>query len=102
MSDIVEQLQATNGGWYDDLAAGAIMEITRLREQLDQYKWRRVEDELPEEGDIVLSKGSHIVTVRAMYEAGKWWCCEDDDLYWITGVTHWMPILPLPNRESEE
>lgn len=68
--------------------------VAGLEAQLDQYRWRRVEDELPERFLDVLvvdDDGWHFVA----YNASGRWCPNHPDM---STVTHWMPLPPAPEE----
>lgn len=71
--------------------------IAALEAQLAQYRWRRVEEEMPEDRGKVLvrfPRREEIWTRIAFYHG--------DGVWWSGGYTvkpiHWMPIPPAPEE----
>ncbi len=82
-------------------------EIGRLRTELAEYQWVSVEDRLPEEDGIYLTKYKgdgrqglrDEIWIRTYYFGGiysDFWNPKKPHKY---TVTHWMPIPPLPKKE---
>ena len=79
------------------------VDVAKLEDELDKHRWRKVEDELPEEQQTVIYyfettgvdigkywKGEHGMNCFGGNNRG--WLCED--------VTHWKPITP-PEQDSK-
>lgn len=66
--------------------------------QLDRYRWRRVEEEMPEERAIVLAQAFFFVeqveTIKAFQDEGEWFTVLGSRI----AVTHWMPLPPAPEE----
>lgn len=70
--------------------------IAALESQLAQYRWRRVEEEMPEAWASVLIPYA-LGTVEAFVDNnGLWWEARANDRVW--GVRHWMPLPPTPEE----
>ena len=78
-------------------------EFNALQKQSDG--WIRVEDGLPEEGQIVLgyvesenTKGSFFIEdiAYSFFDKGKWAKYDGED----KTVTHWQPLPPAPLNEK--
>lgn len=68
--------------------------IAALESQLAQYRWRRVDEELPERFVDVLvvdSDGWHFIA----HTDSRQWLPNHPDM---ESVTHWMPIPPAPGE----
>lgn len=64
---------------------------------LEQTRWIPVEDDLPEEDELVMvtmERDGHRTTTKAIYYSGS--------LFWNDYVTAWMPYIEPYNAESEE
>lgn len=90
---IVDELQ--------DVFQTAIDRIAALESQLAQYRWRRVEEEMPEE------RGQMLVRFLQRGRTEKWTRIafyHGDGVWWSGGYTvkptHWMPLPPAPNEEE--
>ena len=72
-----------------------------LRKDAERLKWISVNDCMPEKGITVLVCGSHDTPWPAYYATfprhGDQFADAADDS-WITGVTHWMPMLKEPDQ----
>lgn len=72
--------------------------IAALEAQLAQYRWRRVEDEMPRDRGKVLvrfPRREEIWTRIAFYHGdGVWWSGG-----YSVKPTHWMPMPPAPQEE---
>jgi hypothetical protein len=67
--------------------------IAALEAQLAQYRWRRVEDEVPPDHEWVFVRVGNR-TMRACSFDGEWFDANDS----LGGVTFWMPIPPAPEE----
>lgn len=72
--------------------------IADLEAQLAQYRWRRVEDEIPpdEVQVLVRVKWSADPTRTGFLDEGTWVVNGYGSGY---VVTHWMPLPPAPQEE---
>lgn len=101
------------GDWIDISEDGQsertyvyVDQLVAVRQQLDQYKWRSVEDGLPEEGVcVLLSAGPFADPITAVYSRRPdheayplWYSYEGEE--WIMGVSHWMPIPTLHTKRQ--
>ena len=71
--------------------------IAALESQLAQYRWRRVEEKMPE------NRGGMLI--RRTGEPGSWTRIAQyhgDGVWWSGGYpvmpTHWMPLPPAPGE----
>lgn len=72
--------------------------IAALEAQIAQYRWRRMEEELPEKGwSLTRTRGSRLPAVLFFDARKNEWV---DRLGFIRDVTHWMS-LPEPPKEGE-
>lgn len=61
------------------------------------FRWRKVEEEMPEVGEDVL-----IMDANDRIQTGRTYMVRKDEYRWITTsttfhkITHWMPIPPTP------
>lgn len=99
-TDVVRKNETAS--WLLDQVLHDIQAMPTL---IPQNEWIRVEDELPEDKQIVLFHQKNGFIYCAEYSAGSKllspaWFVEND--CWEAGeVTHWMP-LPEPPRKKEE
>jgi len=68
--------------------------MEELKELREAQRWRKIEDELPEEDTDVLTYPG---PKRGWYN-GEAWCIEQR--YGTREVTHWMPLPGPPKEES--
>jgi len=87
---LAEQLECANQNMKAMNANG-----DKLREQLAQHQWHRVEDELPTKDDVYL----------ALFSTGAYWLTSFFDEGWEVAnhvVTHWMPLPSPPEQEVSD
>lgn len=76
-------------------------EISVLKAELAQYQWIPVTERLPENrvGRLVCDKAGNVT--RMYYDAARQ--CWIDFMGWehTFGITHWMPLPPLPKDTTE-
>lgn len=61
-------------------------------------KWVSIKDRLPENNSLILV--CHLLTEAGRYEKGLGWYDRHDN--YLTGVTHWMPLLSPPNPDKSQ
>lgn len=66
---------------------------------LSLFKWRRVEEKLPEDiNDVLLLKNGKVHQGYYSLEKKSWFVFQHDNMYFrYENITHWMPI---PNIED--
>jgi nuclear transport factor 2 (NTF2) superfamily protein len=86
-ADALKEIYSGNGTFTEAHVRTAIDEMTTAS------PWRRVEEELPKQGEwvLVVSRFARM-RIDFMDSKGRW--------YRTCGVTHWMP-LPEPPKEEE-
>lgn len=66
----------------------------------EQSMWRRVEEELPEDDETVLTYSSYGHVLAYYSEQDKMWFAYGN--YGDINPTHWMPIPSLPDTNTEK
>ena len=86
-----ESLKTSLGAFVDDMR-----ELAELRKET---RWRRVEDELPERGKVVLACGpvGHVFPAFLSHKEDQWYM--SPSMTKVIGRTHWRP-LPEPRRRK--
>jgi len=67
-------------------------EIKRLRKATG---WRSVENSEPNNGDFILTWGSHSVPWQCEYRDNRFHDIDGDDE--LSGITHWQPLPAKPD-----
>lgn len=75
-------------------------EVAALESQLAQYRWRRVEEEIPEAFESVIVAGPDRRTEAFIDESGCWRWGGTANLIQEFIPTHWMP-MPVAPEEGE-
>ncbi len=75
----------------------AMRRISALEAQLDRYRWRRVEKEMPEDETYMQVIGFGGVQRARYMGEGEWF---DEEGNQVLDVIRWMP-LPEPPKEKE-
>lgn len=66
----------------------------------EQSMWRSVEDELPEDDETVLTYSNYGPVLAYYSEQDKMWFAYGN--YGDINPTHWMPIPPIPDTNTEK
>ena len=85
----------------DSIVPGAYVEaLDWVFETLELYRWRKVEDELPEDGETVLTYKNGIVEVQEFDNRRQGWI--RNGWFWsMVTVSHWMPLPEPPKGERK-
>lgn len=70
--------------------------VAELEAQLAQYRWRRVEEEMPDAEMYVLTFDCGYLIETYVDDEGVWWSKEFDAP--IHGIKVWMPLPPAPEE----
>lgn len=69
--------------------------VAGLEAQLAQYRWRRVEDEMPDDGLRVLVHREYVRWEAIAFRISGIWFADGRRL---STPTHWMPLPPAPEE----
>ena len=85
----------------DSIVPGAYCEaLDEAIETLDRIRWRKVEDELPEDGETVLTYKNGIVEVQEFDNRRQGWI--RNGWFWsMLTVSYWMPLPEPPKGECK-
>lgn len=99
LKELSSDLQRYAAG-SDSIVPGAYVEaLDAAIKTLDRTRWRKVEDELPEDGETVLTYKNGIVEVQEFDNRRKGWI--RNGWFWsMVTVSHWMPLPEPPKGES--
>lgn len=95
----MKRQEELNEAWckYMDKCSIEIMQALAfaLRWCDEHPNWISVEDELPEDGAVVLTTTAHGTQRVGIYDGG-WWLANSPDMVRMVSITHWMPLPQVP------